>query len=885
MPGFQDKFRAFSPAASPSKEKSGPVEGSQAETDIDSSKLASTNGQGNGKAVEHLSYDTSEDRRLLKRSRAQLWVWRCISYLLLAALIGLAVSLALVLGDRRTLRRENTDFRNTTLYAERNTCPRFLDNGQAVLESDRVPSSSQPNLFEELTVPEMAAVRNYLFSQSDLNLTRSDEATPASNVIYLLELLPPPKSPALAFLDSGGAVPPPPRQARAVLYLGYMEDPKVVELTVGPLPNPTNYTILREVPWNTRPPNSAEYAAMDAVVQAASAQLEQFMVQSFAGFKYYNCEFPRCLLWGDSTPRGLTTDQRQTWIWFMRFSDGYYLKPIGLEFLVDHRGNNASNWSVIQIFYNGQVFANTTELNTAFMDTTSGLNRQQLRMPLPGEINYASLKRQPGTGRPEARGNAAPQAGTRQYEPSGKRYSIDRNAISYMGWTFQVSVRPSGGIRIWDVRFGGERIAYEIALQEAMISKGGATPSQSLDQAYDTANGLGSSFHELVQGVDCPFHASYLDTAAYVDRDSPLLHPQSICVWEQDTGRPLWRHYTQEFAAKGSFIQYGGVVDHALVIRGITTVYNTDYMTDFVFHLNGEIQVSVSLSGYMLAAPWNGATLNYSYPLYVDMGASVQDHFLNWKVDLDIKGTENSVRQDFIEVEARPLPWSVAGANGPSNGTAAPVTVQKRLRHVLPETEEDASIAYDLRRPVVTSIINERSANKWGTPQGYQIQVDSVISQLYPDSWQPAKSGAWSRYQIATTVRRDNESSSSSIYAAAHPGVPPQPMNFSSYLNGESVRNTDIVNWVTVGAYDVPTSESAPVTAVTGRQLSFWLRPYNYFDRGAATDLYAITVMSPTNYTRRAQPKYETYGVPTEFSCVPSKDPAPFNRTEFSAYL
>ncbi len=49
-------------------------------------------------------------------------------------------------------------------------------------------------------------------------------------------------------------------QARAVLYLGYMDRPKVVELTVGPLPNPSNYTILREVPWNTRPPNAAEYA-------------------------------------------------------------------------------------------------------------------------------------------------------------------------------------------------------------------------------------------------------------------------------------------------------------------------------------------------------------------------------------------------------------------------------------------------------------------------------------------------------------------------------------------------------------------------------------------------------------------------------------------------
>ena len=61
--------------------------------------------------------------------------------------------------------------------------------------------------------------------------------------------------------------------------------------------------------------------------------------------------------------------------------------------------------------------------------------------------------------------------------------------------------------------------------------------------------------------------------------------------------------------------------------------------------------------------------------------------------------------------------------------------------------------------------------------------------------------------------------------------MPPQPVNFSSYINGESVRNQDLVNWVTVGTFDVPTSESAPVTSVNGRSLSFWLRPYNYFDQ------------------------------------------------------
>ena len=48
---------------------------------------------------------------------------------------------------------------------------------------------------------------------------------------------------------------------------------------------------------------------------------------------------------------------------------------------------------------------------------------------------------------------------------------------------------------------------------------------------------------------------------------------------------------------------------------------------------------------------------------------------------------------------------------------------QKRMRSVMLETEEEASIAYDLKTPVVSSIINERSQNKWGIPQGYRIQV------------------------------------------------------------------------------------------------------------------------------------------------------------------
>ena len=49
--------------------------------------------------------------------------------------------------------------------------------------------------------------------------------------------------------------------------------------------------------------------------------------------------------------------------------------------------------------------------------------------------------------------------------------------------------------------------------------------------------------------------------------------------------------------------------------------------------------------------------------------------------------------------------------------------MQKRIRSVLPQTEQEASLAYNPSRPVMCSVVNERSQNKWGIAQGYRIQV------------------------------------------------------------------------------------------------------------------------------------------------------------------
>ena len=70
---------------------------------------------------------------------------------------------------------------------------------------------------------------------------------------------------------------------------------------------------------------------VDQIVQGATAELEQFMAASFNGYKYYNCQFPKCLLWSDSTPRGTTNSTRQTWIWFMALTEGFYLRPVSFS--------------------------------------------------------------------------------------------------------------------------------------------------------------------------------------------------------------------------------------------------------------------------------------------------------------------------------------------------------------------------------------------------------------------------------------------------------------------------------------------------------------------------------------------------------------------------
>ncbi|CAM9741264.1 unnamed protein product, partial [Phaeothamnion confervicola] len=72
------------------------------------------------------------------------------------------------------------------------------------------------------------------------------------------------------------------------------------------------------------------------------------------------------------------------------------------------------------------------------------------------------------------------------------------------------------------------------------------------------------------------------------------------------------------------------------------------------------------------------------------------------------------------------------------------------------------------------------------------------------------------------------------------------PLDFEAdILDGDAIRNKDLVVWVSVGGFHIPTSEDAPSTPTAGGTHTWVLRPYNFFDEDASTDMGSTRLFRP----------------------------------------
>jgi Cu2+-containing amine oxidase len=122
---------------------------------------------------------------------------------------------------------------------------------------------------------------------------------------------------------------------------------------------------------------------------------------------------------------------------------------------------------------------------------------------------------------------------------------------------------PRGSRAIWYSPSRYEFPTLDIDLPSLFAA--GNDPIQSTTAWLDRFFGMGTTVRNLLPGYDCPHEAVYLPAITH-SSVGIVTSKSAICIFEQDTGRPLTRHTGD---GEGEF---GAVKGYVLTIRSVSTV-------------------------------------------------------------------------------------------------------------------------------------------------------------------------------------------------------------------------------------------------------------------------------------------------------------------------
>lgn len=705
--------------------------------------------------------------------------------------------------------------------------------------------SARPSfLFNELSAQEMADAERVLRSSLPALGDSAGSKSLSSDRLHSLDLVPPPKAAALAYLD--GSSPAPGRYARAIVVRGSQGD--VMEYQVGPLAGGgANATVVPlrqpgEIPFAKRPGDPAEFATASA---RKDAQVLQEVFLNITGGKCYGLEAPcstkdlsfitTATLQPDASKRIVTVSWLGGRSW-TGDSTAQMLHFLPLTWRIDETSSVPASWTGFDFVYCHQgPFGTANELLEAF---ASGELRT-CSAHAWGQPGYdASWGGLAGTLSLPATPGARP--GPRKCSPASQRFTVSGleaggRSFRWLAWEGHVALRGGTGLALWDLKFAGDRVIYELAHQEMAVCYSGFA-DRGPWIVLDSSVGLGKTARTLRRGLDCPEDALYLDAVMWGDSGATTTSG-ALCMFEDDMAGSAWRH------TSGSTAYGVRAVD--LVIRSVSTLWNYDYIFDVRLKLDGSVDVRVTMAGVVLSLFHDpgGATERegpFNRRVHTYVNAPLHDHLSNWKVDIDVAGTNNSFLKESVRSGSYEEALESAGIEGGRPAWAADYPLKYLARQ---RPQKELGLKVNLTEPAVWHFVNDASLNAWGQPRGYAIVPGSVSAQLLPDSHPVTKAAAWTKYQLAVTRQHDNETySHASIYDQFGPSHP--VVSLDSYIDGERIQGADLVGWVTLGMQHVTRSEDIPLIANV--QTYFLIKPFNYFDRlaslnAAADDLSCAT--------------------------------------------
>jgi primary-amine oxidase len=402
-------------------------------------------------------------------------------------------------------------------------------------------------------------------------------------------------------------------------------------------------------------------------------------------------------------------------------------------------------------------------------------------------------------------------------QPGGVGFTLDGTLLSWQNWQLRLGFNYREGLVLHQVAFrdGGRLrpVAHRLSFAEMVVPYRDASPDHYRRTAFDIGEwGLGFMTTSLSLGCDCLGEITYLDAVVHDSKGEPQTIQNAICVHEEDSG-VLWKHVDERAGAEVRRAR-------RLVVSFHVTVANYEYLVYWRFYQDGSIECEVRATGIMVTSQTAAPGSRPANGTIVDQGlyAPFHQHFIVARLDLDVDGTGNTVYAS----ESR------AAAPGTDDPYALGLTVTSTPLRTEAEGKQD----YDWGTQRGWKVVNDNVTNGLGTPVGYKL----IPSATFPPLLDPA-SPAFERAQVightlwVTPYRQDERwpCGDFPVQADSDTGLP-------AWTEADRpIEDTDVVLWYVFGLHHITRPEDWPV--MPADIVSFWLKPFGFFDRNPALDV------------------------------------------------
>ncbi|KAJ4850975.1 hypothetical protein Tsubulata_041695 [Turnera subulata] len=398
---------------------------------------------------------------------------------------------------------------------------------------------------------------------------------------------------------------------------------------------------------------------------------------------------------------------------------------------------------------------------------------------------------------------------------------IDGHVIRWVNWQFHLAFDARVGpvislASIYDTEKHKHRtVLYRGHISELFVPYQDPTDGEYFKTFFDCGEyGFGQSAASLIPLADCPNNAVFLD-GYYAGHDgTPVKVSNVFCVFERHAGDIMWRH--TEIGIPGKVINEARP-EVTLVVRMVATIGNYDHILDWEFKPSGSIKVQVGLSGILDVKASEHTRMDeikeeiYGTSITDNTIGLYHDHFLTYRLDLDIDGVDNSFVKKRLATKV---------ATGKDTPRKSYWTVYSETA----KTESEAKLQIGLK-PSELAFENPNKKTKAGNNVGYRLIPGALIHPMLLDDDYPQIRGAFSKYNVWVTPYNKSEKWAGGRYVDQSRGQ--DTIAVWTQRNRE-IENKDIVLWYVMGFHHLPCQEDFPLMATLSG--AFEIRPANFFE-------------------------------------------------------